>query len=278
MPDTTYMLVDRRHDHSMRVPRPDLTVTLGVPNACSRCHTDRTSSWAADAVQRWYGRSARSYQTFATAFAADDAGEPGAPDSLLRVARDARESHFARASAVARLGMHPGPQAMTAATAAARSPDPSMRRAALRALEHVDPPLRRSVGLPLLADSLRAIRQAAAWVLAPLAGELSASDARTFELAYRELVQSLRYNADRAASRLTLGALYVMRDRLDSAIVEFQAAARLTPSSPDPHVNLAEVYLRRGRPEEARAAARAALSRDPGDQQAAAILRGLPPR
>lgn len=38
MPHTTYMEVDPRRDHSLRVPRPDLSVQLGVPNACSHCH------------------------------------------------------------------------------------------------------------------------------------------------------------------------------------------------------------------------------------------------
>ncbi len=32
------MDVDPRRDHSLRVPRPDLSVSLGTPNACSSCH------------------------------------------------------------------------------------------------------------------------------------------------------------------------------------------------------------------------------------------------
>src|SRR5690606_29142151 len=39
MPQTTYMVVDPRRDHSIRVPRPDLTVAVGSPNACNGCHT-----------------------------------------------------------------------------------------------------------------------------------------------------------------------------------------------------------------------------------------------
>ena len=38
MPHTTYMDVDPRRDHSLRIPRPDLSVSLGTPNACSHCH------------------------------------------------------------------------------------------------------------------------------------------------------------------------------------------------------------------------------------------------
>src|SRR5262249_35174951 len=47
MPATTYMIVDPRPDHSLRVPRPDLSVALGVPNACNNCHRERDSRWAA---------------------------------------------------------------------------------------------------------------------------------------------------------------------------------------------------------------------------------------
>ncbi|MEL6106282.1 MAG: multiheme c-type cytochrome [Planctomycetota bacterium] len=50
MPHTTYMDVDARRDHSLRVPRPDLSVTLGTPNACSHCHVrDRLKDMTADA-------------------------------------------------------------------------------------------------------------------------------------------------------------------------------------------------------------------------------------
>jgi len=40
MPETTYMMVDARRDHSLRVPRPDLSVRFGTPNACTGCHLD----------------------------------------------------------------------------------------------------------------------------------------------------------------------------------------------------------------------------------------------
>ena len=40
MPATTYMAIDSRRDHSFRVPRPDLSVKFGTPNACTACHID----------------------------------------------------------------------------------------------------------------------------------------------------------------------------------------------------------------------------------------------
>jgi hypothetical protein len=41
MPARTYMGVDARRDHSMRIPRPDPSVALGTPNVCNGCHPDR---------------------------------------------------------------------------------------------------------------------------------------------------------------------------------------------------------------------------------------------
>ncbi|MCO8120870.1 tetratricopeptide repeat protein [Stieleria sp. TO1_6] len=49
MPHTTYMELDQRRDHSIRIPRPDLSVKLGTPNACSHCHVkDQLEKFAPD--------------------------------------------------------------------------------------------------------------------------------------------------------------------------------------------------------------------------------------
>ena len=40
MPHSVYMEVDARRDHSLRIPRPDLSVKLGTPNACTGCHLE----------------------------------------------------------------------------------------------------------------------------------------------------------------------------------------------------------------------------------------------
>src|SRR5690606_7357623 len=50
----TYMVVDPRRDHSFRVPRPDLSASLGTPNACGDCHADQGAEWAAAHVREWF--------------------------------------------------------------------------------------------------------------------------------------------------------------------------------------------------------------------------------
>ena len=54
-----YMVVDPRHDHSFRVPRPDVSAKLGTPNACNNCHRDQSPQWAAAAVERWLGQTGK---------------------------------------------------------------------------------------------------------------------------------------------------------------------------------------------------------------------------
>src|SRR4029434_7150769 len=71
MPTRTYMAIDQRHDHSLRVPRPDLSERFGTPNACNMCHADRKPKWAADAVARWYGESRRREAPYGEDVAAD---------------------------------------------------------------------------------------------------------------------------------------------------------------------------------------------------------------
>src|SRR5262249_47043966 len=67
LPAQVSMRVDPRRDHSLRVPRPDLSVRLGTPNACTGCHTDKQASWAADRVRAWYGHDPVGYQHYAEA-------------------------------------------------------------------------------------------------------------------------------------------------------------------------------------------------------------------
>ena len=65
MPVKTYMVVDPRHDHSLRIPRPDLSVKLGTPNPCNGCHVSFSAEWAAGKLKEWYGKPAKGFQDYA---------------------------------------------------------------------------------------------------------------------------------------------------------------------------------------------------------------------
>ncbi|HJQ20303.1 MAG TPA: multiheme c-type cytochrome [Gemmatimonadaceae bacterium] len=265
MPDTTYMQIDARHDHSMRIPRPDLSVTLGVPNACTRCHSDRSAEWAARAVATWYPRPTGGHQRFAFAFAADDAGDARGPDSLLRVARDSTESAIARGSALARLAGYSDTTAYRVAGVASADPNPLVRLGALQLLESAPADFRIKPAALLLHDERRALRQGAAWVLASLASSLPANDRAAFARAAAEFVESQRYNADQPEDRLALGAFYAQQGRYDSAATEYRAALRLEPNYPRAVVFLAAVMRAQGRLPDALAVLDSARTRMPRD-------------
>jgi hypothetical protein len=55
MPVTVYMQRHPRHDHSFTIPDPLLTKELGIPNACNRCHADKSVDWAVKYAEQWYG-------------------------------------------------------------------------------------------------------------------------------------------------------------------------------------------------------------------------------
>ncbi len=100
MPARDYMVVDPRHDHSIRIPRPDLSVSLNTPNACNQCHQDKGSKWAAKQVVQWYGKNPVGYQHFAAALDAGRSGKSNAGKLLAATIRDGETPDISRATAV----------------------------------------------------------------------------------------------------------------------------------------------------------------------------------
>ena len=56
MPETIYMGVDDRRDHSFKIPRPDLSEVFDTPNACIKCHEDQSNEWASKNLNKWHGK------------------------------------------------------------------------------------------------------------------------------------------------------------------------------------------------------------------------------
>ncbi len=139
MPVRTYMVIDQRHDHGFRVPRPDVSARTGAPNACNDCHKDRSAEWAANAVEAWHGPNRKGLQTYAEAFAAARASAPEAARLLNAVANDRAAPSIARATALAELAAHASPAVIATARNALANADPMVRIAALDVLEGAPP-------------------------------------------------------------------------------------------------------------------------------------------
>jgi Tfp pilus assembly protein PilF len=264
MPTKTYMIVDPRHDHAFRTPRPDESVRFGTSNACTDCHADRDAAWAAAAVERWYGPRRKGLQTWTEAFAAHASGEPEAARLLLALAKDPGAPAIARATAYENLGAHPGREALASADRDLRAADPLLRLGALRSLRPYPAALLWPMVSPLLEDPVLAVRIEAAALLADAPAErLRPGDEGRLGRALAEYVAAQRVNADRPEHRLNLGMLYLRQQRFAEAEAELAAARRLDPAFTPAEVGLAEVYAQQGRDRDGEAALRAALARLP---------------
>lgn len=243
MPTTTYMVLDPRHDHSLRVPQPAMSAELGTPNACNACHANRNARWAATQIRAWLKRDPRARQPFATAFAKANAHAIDANAQLRQVADDASFAAIVRATAMSELTPSANAATLDIAAKGLRDPSPLLRLGALGAFDNASPDMAlRYVG-PLLADPLRAIRIDAARVMAgvPVAS-MSPADRSAFDRAAAEYVASQSYNADLAEARVNLGSFEARRGDAVRAEQHLKSAIALDPSFVPAYVNLADLY------------------------------------
>jgi hypothetical protein len=202
MPPRTYMGVDVRNDHSFRIPRPNLSVDSDIPNACNRCHTDKSAQWAADILKKHFGKTPKGKQDFTHAFKALRTRSETAPQSLYDVLMsDAPD--IAKATAATHLGDYPSRQTYMTIRQLLKRDDPM-----LQALESFPPQLRLNSLLKMTDDPLKSVRIEAARQLSGLpADTLSSEQKEKRQNAIAEYEQTLRFSAERAESQTGLGTL-----------------------------------------------------------------------
>jgi tetratricopeptide (TPR) repeat protein/ssDNA-binding Zn-finger/Zn-ribbon topoisomerase 1 len=300
MPTRNYMVIHARRDHSLRVPRPDLSVALGTPNACNDCHTkpNETAQWAADAVVKWYGNKRPDDPRWAPAFAAGNRSLPEGDDLLAEVIRRKTTPGIVRATAVSLIGRYPSESAVAIEQLALTDSNPMVRMAATRALGGISMLQIIAELAPRLTDPIRAVRMATArrLVTLPLA-QLDTVYRESFLRALAEYRASQQLDLERAHPHINLGWLdrqlnkQIDPERVDShadfewlkgvtgdetqAADELRAAIRMEPYLTGPRTELANSLanlkenadeVRRLRKEEAGLLERdAALLPDNGD-------------
>ena len=260
MPETTYMVVDPRYDHSMRIPRPDLSMTLASPNACNKCHSDRTPEWAAEQMDKWYGPEYRKRPSYGEALLAGRSGTPGAEALLSRIADDSSKPNIVRATALEELRDYITPDSIMTIEKGLGDDDPMVRLGALDAIESLQPRDRAQLAVNLLNDPVRAVRIKAARMLATAPrGKLTPEQNSALDKSLNEYIASQRINADRPEAHLNLGLLFAELGRFSDSESEYQKALEIQPTFVQAYVNLADLYRLEGRDDEGEKLLRQAL-------------------
>jgi tetratricopeptide (TPR) repeat protein len=250
MPGRYYMGIDFRNDHSLRIPRPDLSVTLKTPNACNECHWDKTAAWSAEYFTKWYGIKRKPH--YGTVFEAARQGLPGAQADLIRLADDQLSSSIVRATALLLLRQYPGDLTLKIFERALMDPDSMVRQAAVLHIPRSDPETTVRLFVPLLYDPVKAVRIQAAMNLTELPRErLTARQREVFEKALAEYRESMEYVGDFPQGRHNLGNMYSNLGEGALAEENYKAAIRIDNLFYPAKVNLAMFYNRRGRNDQA---------------------------
>jgi predicted CXXCH cytochrome family protein len=264
MHERTYMVIDPRRDHSIRIPRPDLSGKLGTPNACNQCHQDKTLQWATDYLRQWYGEDLLNKPHYGETFWAGRQRYPEAQAELIRLGGDQNTAPMVRATAIALLEGYPSSPTTELLRKTVADPDPLIRYATLTVVEYSDPELITELAVPRLTDTVKLVRLMAAnamtavpknMVPATIAGQLNA--------ALEEYNASLMINADHPSTFLNFGNIYLNTGDYDQAEASYKEAIEIEPGLVGPYINLADLYRRMNRDDEGEKVLQSALEKYP---------------
>ncbi len=264
MPETTYMVVDPRRDHSMRIPRPDLAMEFGTPDACRNCHADQDAAWATSAFADLFPGARQPFQNWARAFSQARSGLPQAEVSLLAVIHGGDTPDIARATAVLELVSYLSPLSGQAVEGALKDASPLVRIAALRTLEALPAANRFPFAGHLLNDRLLAVRIEAGRVLAatPL-NQMGVAERAALQRALADYVATQEYIADRPESRVNLGNLHSRTGDAVQAEKYYRQALALDRGFSPAWLNLSDLYRGQGLEVEARTVLAQGLQQQP---------------
>ncbi len=237
-----YMGVDYRNDHSFRIPRPDLSIKHGTPNACNQCHADKSNQWSEGYITQWYGQRRRYH--FSQAFVKAKALKPEAATELKNIAGDELYGPNIRSLALQHLGNYFQDSLTTVRERYINDLNPSLRLATTRGI-HLQTSADVQLLLPLLADETRALRTEAARMLMTVGEEqIPPKYKEPYRKALEEYKQVLIYNADFPNGKFSLANYYYNQNDLNNAERFYLAALKQDKELHYIKLNLATLYNR----------------------------------
>ena len=250
MPERLYMGIDFRADHSFRIPRPDLSIKLGTPNACNRCHFDKTDQWSDEYITKWYGPGRRAH--YGTIIDAGRKRLPGAQEKLIKLAADPLYPVIVRSTALSLLAAYPADETSRSYELALMDAEALIRRTAVDNLNVSDPKRQGALLSSILYDPVKAVRIEAARKMTEISdAPLDSNQKMVFQTSLDEYQKSMEYSADFAFGRYNLANLYVALKQPQNAVESYRAAIKIDNLFYPAKVNLAMLYNQMGQNKEA---------------------------
>lgn len=261
MPGKLYMGNDLRHDHSFRVPRPDLSVKYGTPNACSNCHKDKSEKVLAEAIIKWYGPK-RVYH-FAEDLIPGSRIDAESEKHLTNLIDNKFVPKIIKATATFYLGSIPTQSSLNVILARLASNDSQNRYRALRSLASFPSENWIEAVGPLLSDKVRAVRIAAAdlYISIP-SNQIPSNYSKAFALAQIELEKSLRYQTDFSTGNVMLADYYLKLKDYPNAEKFYLRGLKKDSNMNYAWLNLSATYNSQGKNSQALQALESALKND----------------
>jgi tetratricopeptide (TPR) repeat protein len=253
---------DYRRDHSFRNPRPDLTASIGTPNACNDCHKDKTTAWSQSYIEKWYGTRKRPH--YGETFAAANRRDPKAVPDLILYAGNELFPLMVRSTAVSLLANYGDSLSRKAIEKSLSDPYSLVRHSAINGFNPEDIKSFEKLMMPLLNDPVKGIRiEAAIRLSAVPEDQLSVPVRKARKAALQEYTDVNLYVADFPGGRYNLGIMYANAGELEKAAESYRYALKIDNLFYMAKVNLATVYNQQGKNDEAETLLRQVLEENP---------------
>ena len=236
-----YMGNDFRRDHSFRVPRPDLSLKYGSPNACTGCHEDKDDKWAWVEFEKLFGEVDSIH--FSEKLAPGITRQPNGHIGLTELINDKTQPEIARASAARALSNYNTENFIEQYIALLKDVSPLVRGASVDVLSEINNTDYVNSFLPLLNDPKRSIRIKAFYGLSALGeSQIPEKYKAVYQKVKKEFFSHLETNSDFVGGRIKRANYYLKKGDMQKGIEGYESALEIDNLNNQARLTLANLY------------------------------------
>jgi tetratricopeptide (TPR) repeat protein/ssDNA-binding Zn-finger/Zn-ribbon topoisomerase 1 len=245
MPENRYMSVDDRRDHSFKIPRPDVSQAFGTPNACIKCHDDKSNQWASNNLEKWHGKS-EALNLNKEYLLALNSGQTLTLKQHLSIIADEKIDVISRATAIQLLSYTTQSLSVGVLESYLIHKEPLFRLSAATVASLLPSSDKIKALKPLLNDQYKSVRVAAARSI--VTSKIAIADQSLFDKAFKALIHANEVNSWRGEGVANKGVLAIEMNDLTQAEKSFKKSINIEPYFETGYINLADIYRAQQKP------------------------------